>query len=173
MPLTYVAIQTITVGAGGQSAITFSSIPSTYTDLLLIASLRDERGDASVTDTKLTFNGTTTGYNLKTLIYAANSVSNANVSATSSITAIYENSDLAVANGFSPISIYIPNYTSSNNKAVNAESFSVNNNSTVYGAITTGLWTNSAAVSSITLAPAVAVNYKQNSTATLYGIKNS
>jgi len=43
MPLTYQKIATVTVGAGGASNITFSSIPQTYTDIKVVVSARTDR----------------------------------------------------------------------------------------------------------------------------------
>ncbi len=41
MASTMVALQTVTVGAGGSASISFSSIPQTYTDLKLVISPRN------------------------------------------------------------------------------------------------------------------------------------
>ena len=38
MANTMKALQTVTVGAGGAATVTFSSIPQTYTDLILVVS---------------------------------------------------------------------------------------------------------------------------------------
>jgi len=58
---TFVKIATVTVGAGGATSIDFTSIPSTYTDLQLFASLRDNTS-ATGKDYKIEFNGVTTAY---------------------------------------------------------------------------------------------------------------
>lgn len=52
-----------TYSAGATSAITFSSIPSTYKHLRLVARLRDNRTGAPYSSTALSFNGTPTGTN--------------------------------------------------------------------------------------------------------------
>ena len=44
MANTYIKIASNTVGSGGVSSITFSSIPQTYTDLVIKASVRTSRG---------------------------------------------------------------------------------------------------------------------------------
>jgi len=46
MPNTMTLIASSTVGAGGSTAITFSSIPSTYTDLVIKHSLRNNLASA-------------------------------------------------------------------------------------------------------------------------------
>ena len=43
MPVTYKPIATVTVGAGGAASIDFTSIPGTYTDLLVLISARSTR----------------------------------------------------------------------------------------------------------------------------------
>ena len=53
-----VAIQTVTVGAGGASSIEFTSIPQTYTDLKVVFSVRDATNNNGVV--KITFNGSAT-----------------------------------------------------------------------------------------------------------------
>ena len=55
MANTYTLIASNTVGSGGAASISFSSIPSTYTDLLVKISTRDNTG--SFNDMLLTFNG--------------------------------------------------------------------------------------------------------------------
>jgi hypothetical protein len=62
---------------GSVANITFSSIPSTYTDLVLDCSLRSDRaGDSD--GTKLTFNGSTSGYTFKILYGSGSSTQNRN-----------------------------------------------------------------------------------------------
>ena len=41
MALTYTALASVTVGSGGAANIEFTSIPGTYTDLVMLVSLRD------------------------------------------------------------------------------------------------------------------------------------
>ena len=49
MATTYKAISTVTVGSGGAASITFSSIPATYTDLVLkISGRHDTSSDQGI-----------------------------------------------------------------------------------------------------------------------------
>ena len=59
---TYVLINSVTVGAGGASTIEFTSIPSTYTDLLLYCSVRDSATSTGVQNLYITYNSNTSGY---------------------------------------------------------------------------------------------------------------
>ena len=50
-------IAQIEVPSGGQASIEFSSIPQTYTDLLIVHSLRSNRADATGDNLKMSING--------------------------------------------------------------------------------------------------------------------
>ena len=174
MANTLIPIATVTVGSGGASSIEFTSIPGTYTDLLIKASLRDTRTDSPVTDVALTFNNSGTGYSMRMIYGDGSSAGSASSSGASRITGFYENTNQTTSNTFSNIEIYIPNYTSSNNKSVSIDGVTENNATTIYSSLVAGLWANSSVITSIKLVPAVgSLSYVQYSTATLYGIKNS
>ena len=168
MALQLFKIADVTV-ASPQSSIEFTSIPSGYTDLLVFLSCRGTDTGTGANDGRLTFNGSSSGYSSRLLYGIGNAVG----SASNSGTYMYWIGG-AVAGGhtastFSNCSIYIPNYTSSNNKSVSSET--VNENNGTYGSqsMTAGRWSNSAAITSITLT----LDYNSfatNSTATLYGI---
>ena len=168
MAATYEAIATVTVGSGGAGTVTFSSIPQTYTDLLIKVSAR---GDANFPNQsyEIRLNGSTSNASGRR-IYGNGA------SAASDTTAYIEGvGATATASTFSNDEIYIPNYTSSNNKSVSIDNVSENNATTAYAVLEAFLWSNSAAVTSIDL---VALNagsqeFVQYSTFTLYGIKNS
>ena len=174
MANTYIAIATVTVGSGGAANITFSSIPQTYNDLKLIFSLREAASNGVV---KVTFNGSTTGYSAKQLVGAGGSGVSSNNNYTGGGT-FWGAEGTSVISGFtdstfSNCEIYIPNYTSSNNKSISADSVIENNASVSYVSLSAGLWSNSAAITSITIVQYTGNNFVQYSTATLYGIKNS
>ena len=169
-----VAIQTVTVGSGGAASIEFTNIPQTYTDLVIKASLRDTRTDSPVTDVALTFNNSATGYSMRMIYGDGSSAGSASSSGASRITGFYENTNQTTSNTFSNNEIYIPNYTSSNNKSTSIDGVTENNATTIYASLVAGLWANSSAITSIKLVPAVgSLSYVQYSTATLYGIKNT
>ena len=74
------------------------------------------------------------------------------------------------ANTFSNNSIYIPNYTGSNNKSVSVDSVYENNATTAGQHLVSGLWASSAAITSVKLTEGFGNNWVQYTTATLYGI---
>ena len=174
MATTYEAIATVTVSSGGAANIEFTSIPATYTDLKIVLSGRTDR-TASAEELSIRVNGLTTGIYSSKLLYALSS-GPASASQTSA-TSLYGGSipaATATSNTFGSLELYIPNYTSSNNKSMSYESVSENNSTSVYelwiGAFLAGT---TATISSINIYPANGGSYVQYSTATLYGIKNS
>jgi hypothetical protein len=168
MANTYEAIATVEVGSGGAANIEFTSIPGTYTDLVVYFSVRNSAG---VIDTNIQFNGSTANLSDRYLYGTGSAVGWG--SSASSIEMIGMTKSTWTANTFGNVFIYIPNYTSSNNKSISVDSVNENNDTEAYAMLTAGLWSNSAAITSIKLLPASASNFVEHSTATLYGIKNS
>jgi hypothetical protein len=168
MPSTYTLISSNTVGAGGVSSITFSSIPATYTDLVLLMSLRQDGAGSNV---RYAINGATTGYS-ESLLYGSGSVVGATTASTSYFNLVYTNGSGETANLFGNLQTYIPNYAGSQLKPIGVESVYENNSTGATQALTAQLWSNTAAITSITITPAT-TNWIQYSTVYLYGIKNS
>jgi hypothetical protein len=168
MANTFELIASSTVGSGGVSAITFSSIPSTYTDLCLKVSAR---ADASTVAMIATFNGSTSGYSNKRLYGTGSSVASDSY-LTTGIICVLCNDSTYTANTFANGEMYIPNYAGSTYKSASLDGVSENNATTAYAMLTAGLWSNTAAITSITLTP-TSGNVVQYSTAYLYGVKNA
>lgn len=170
MALTYVAIATTTVSAaGGASSIDFTSIPQTYTDLCIALSARSLRA-ANADFPQIQFNGSTTNLSARYL-YADGSAQ----SFTDTAIYGYISANNTTASTFGSVSYYIPNYTSSNNKSVSVDTVGENNsasNGAWTMALVAGLWSNTAAITSIKLVN-LNNNFAQYTTATLYGISNS
>jgi hypothetical protein len=162
-------IETVTVGSGGQASITFASIAADYTDLKLVVSARTNRTSNAEDSLVLTFNGVTTGYSLMSLY------GNGSTEAASSYTAdgafrLVAATNYATANTFGNSELYIPNYASSVAKSFSMDAVSENNATEAWQFITAGLWSNTAAITSITLDPLVGTTILEHSTASLYGI---
>jgi hypothetical protein len=169
VPNTFIKIASVTVGSGGASTISFTSIPSTFTDLCLKISSR-ESGGAGL---NFTFNGVTTGYN-DIELYTNNGTSAASYarSGNAGFWGI-DNSSSTTANTFGNSQIYIPNYAGSTNKSYSADGVAENNAPTSWMALDAGLWSNTAAITSIGLSPITGTLWNQYSTAYLFGIKSS
>jgi hypothetical protein len=153
------------------ATVTFSGIPSTYTDLLLVCSSRSARGTFYADNVSLRFNSSSTGYSDRVLEGASTAATSyANTSA-AQITAGYSTTSVTTADTFASTSIYIPNYAGSTNKSVSSESAVENNSSAAaqaYIIASAGLWSNTAAVTSIDLFGVA--NFKSGSSFFLYGI---
>ena len=154
--------------SGSVSSIDFTSIPSTYTDLVLEYSLRDTSASWVA---YFTFNGSGTSYSSKTLGGSGSSVySNSGGSTKIELMSVVTG---ATANTFSNGSLYIPNYAGSSNKSISLDGVTETNSSTAYMQLTAGLWSNTAAITSISITPAASYSFLQYSTAYLYGVKNA
>jgi hypothetical protein len=168
MPANYVLLEKITVGAAGASSVTFSSIPQTgYTDLVLKASTRDDRNDTG-NHILVSFNGSTSSFSSIGLYGSGSTAASFNSIARTTGTI---NSLGNTSNTFSNNEIYIPNYTGSFNKSYSADSVRETNAADQNQIqLTAGLWSNTAAITSITLTPNVTANIIANSTFYLYGV---
>lgn len=159
-------IQTVTVGSGGATQIEFASVPSTYTDLLLVISARS----GSAGDTLwMRFNSDeSNACTTRWLVGDGSSVSSGNSGGNTFIRlgTITSND---TANAFNNFQVYIPNYASSAQKIVSADAVNENNSSTAYQRITAGLWPVTTAISNIKISNNGA-SISQYSTASLYGI---
>lgn len=169
MAITYVVISNVTVGSGGASTIEFTSIPQTYTDLILKISARNnDTGGAG--NILIGFNNSTSNF---ANIYLQGSGSSTGTGSVARMIGDMD-TDAETANTFNNIDVYIPNYTSSNNKSFIADSAMENNSTTAYIMLTANTWSDSSSIASIQITNRTAgKNFKQYSTATLYGIKNS
>jgi len=172
MANTYTLIASNTVGLLGSATITFSSIPSTYTDLLIKSSARTDRVN-TVDYYKLKFNGTATSYSERSLNGNGSAAASENNNSTSYGFNYAIDAATATTSTFSNAEFYIPNYAGSNNKSYSTDAVTENNAATAYAAFTAGLLSNTTAITSITLESANAANFVQYSTFYLYGIKNS
>jgi hypothetical protein len=165
MATTYSLISSVTVGSGGTGTIEFSSIPATYTDLVVNLSGRCDADDFNV---YLRFNSSTSNYTqirLQGTGSAAESATDTNIlmlSTRSSYT----------ATTFSNGAAYIPNYAGSTNKSVSIDTVTENNATVNRNILNAGLWSDTTAISNIKLVSATG-NFVQHSTAYLYGISNA
>lgn len=170
MANTYQLINSNTVGSGGVSSVTFSSIPATYTDLKVVASARTNASNAYNDWIVVSYNGSTTSLSFRELEGIGTSAASYSGSSGLAMTA---NTSAHTANTFSNADLYLPNYAGSNNKSYSADGVTENNGTDSHQTILAGLWANSAAITSIALTPNSGTLFVQYSTFYLYGIKNS
>lgn len=171
MPTTYKLISKVTVGAGGAASIDFTSIPATYTDLVVLLSARSNRG-ADSDPINLEFNGSTTNDTSRDLEGDGSSAYSGTAGGSQTEIARIPGSN-ATASTFGNALIYVPNYLSSNNKSSSGDAVTENNGTTAFAKLVAGLWSDSAAITSVKLISQTGNSFVQHSTARLYGIKNS
>jgi len=164
-------INTVTVGSGGTSTITFSSIPSTYTDLCLKLSLRN----SSANDRRIIFfkfNGVTSGYNDRSIRAFNGVVASQTDNGGNTSFAVWDMPAAnATASTFSNVELYIPNYAGSTSKSISADGVGENNGTSgAIAGLTAALSTVTSAISQIDIFGDGTGNFVQHSTAYLYGI---
>lgn len=176
MATTYEAIATVTVGSGGASSIDFTSIPQTYTDLVVKASIRSNLAQSYGDWISVRFNGnsssTYTTKRLRTNPTSSTVTSDGDTNYTQLVQGQAASAN-ATASTFGNTEFYIPNYAGSSNKSVSSDFTPENNDSNIIRGIAAGIWANTSAITQVTLIPQDGTSFNQYSTATLYGIKNS
>jgi hypothetical protein len=172
MANTFIKIASTTVGSGGASDITFSSIPSTYTDLVIYLSGRYSNAGSQATLWISQVNGSSSNLSNR-WFRASGSGTFTSTDASGGIYVGQVNCSGSTSSTFTNISIYIPNYAGSSNKSMSIDAVQENNQVEAYMSMTAGIWSNTSAITSITLDPDGANSFAQYTTATLYGIKNS
>lgn len=152
------------------TSVTFSSIPSTYTDLIIKLSARK---DNTNTLFYVRFNGDSS-----TLYSETSLIGDGGGGETSSGTSgvAQWNPRIALSNEssdtFSNSEMFIPNYTASQDKVGNTTDVTENNGTTAYQEMSAQLYRSNTAISSIEFST-VSGNFVSGSSFWLYGIKNS
>ena len=158
----------VVVGSGGQATITFTSIPSTYTDLVLLTSIRTSSTPSGAVT--ISFNGSSASMTTRAIY--GNGSSTASYSASNSLGGLV-NISTTTSSTFANSQLYIPNYAGSTNKSSSMDGVSENNATGANQFLNANLWSNTAAITSITLTPEGGDNVAQYSTAYLYGVSNA
>lgn len=171
----YESISTVTVGAGGTSTITFSSIPSTYKHLQIRLIAQTNRSSASGDFMTLRFNSDSgTNYNGHYL-GGNGTTAVAGVQGNANVMYVERVSCSTQTNIFGAIVMDILDYASTNkNKTARwLGGYDVNGDaSTTNLQFGSGLWINSSnAITSITLNTGAGTAFNANSQFALYGIK--
>jgi hypothetical protein len=167
-------IQSVTVTASTAAAIEFTAIPGTFDDLAVFLSTRvSTTGGDGTESLLLQFNGDTgSNYSWRRVRGDGSGAASTSGTSVTAMTIGYTNAAAATASTFGNGLIYIPNYAGSTNKSVSSDTVSENNATAAYQAFIAGLWSSTAAITSIKIYQASG-NIVQYSTATLYGIRKS
>lgn len=168
--MTYgVLLSSVTVGAGGASSIDFTSIPGTYTDLVIVASTR---AVGNYDFSQIRFNSSSSAvYSYRYIRGTGSSAVSSSASTQTELAYFDQVPSGATANTFSNNILYIPNYAGSTNKTVSWESMNENNATAAESKMSAGLWANTSAITSISIAPYGALTtYAQYTSIYLYGL---
>lgn len=163
MALQIYKIASIEVGSSGSSYLEFTSIPSGYTDLKIELSCRN--GNSSGGALALTLN--TVGASI-IRIYGNGNASKGSDTYAPDGSGMTTTTGFA-ANSFASNTFYIPNYTSSTQKAVSIDGVQENVATDTYMMMFANLVNTTSAVSTIRITPSGST-FGQYTTATLYGI---
>ena len=177
-PTSYESIATTTLTTTA-ATVTFSSIPATYTHLQLRCSIQSDRATYGMDVLRMRINSDT-GSN-----YAAHDLrgdgSSANLGSSSSQTSITSaGSGIGTTTGstFGAVIIDILDYANTNKYTTLRTLAGVDFNGVISGfggqaMLDSGLWMNTAAVTTIVFEPVYGTNFTQYSKFALYGIKGA
>lgn len=174
MATTFTKIATVDVGLLGASSIDFTSIPATYTDLVIKLSGRSSRVN-SEDYLKVAFNSDTTNGNYTgRFLYGTGSGTGSETFTSAGTDRFVGNSNgtTTTSNTFSNLEVYIPNYAGSTSKSYATDSVLENNATSAPIQLIAGRWSGTSAITSISIATAFG-SFVQYSTATLYGVSNA
>jgi hypothetical protein len=155
---TYTQIATNTLGSAA-SSVTFSSIPGTYTDLIIASSIIS---NSTSNDTKVQFNGDTNSNYSMTRMYGEASATGSDRSTNATSMHLGRNSTTVTPNIF-----HIMNYsnTTTYKTALGRSGFA-----TGIVLANVGLWRSTSAITSVTILITGGDTFSANSTFSLYGI---
>jgi hypothetical protein len=161
---TYEAIATTTL-SGSTSSVTLSSIPSTYTDLIVVFVF----GIASGDDILLRFNGDSGSNYSSTRLWGdgTSALSNRTTSTSGIQPRTPANQATTVTTSWR---INIMNYA---NTTTNKTTLGRYDYASGFAETDVGLWRNTAAINSIGIFSANNFNFSSGSTISLYGVKNA
>ena len=166
MPNTYVALATQTLGTA-TSSVTFNSISSSYTDLVLITSAKNNTG--AQYRLQLSFNG-----DRSTSVYSVTKLTGNGSTAVSSRVSNATYGAILIgtigSTNFDNVITHIMNYS---NTTTNKTVLSRGNETAAEVNAEAGLWRSTAAITSLTLDLEGGINFVAGSTFSLYGIANA
>ena len=170
-PTAYDSIATTTVGAGGSSSVTFSSIPATYQHLQLRWIARSDRA-AAQDFVDIRFNSDTGANYAAHLLYGdgATASAAAYVSNTSA-GVIFMPASTATASVFGTGVMDILDYANTNKYKTTRILGGTDINGSGRIVLGSGVWMNTAAVTTLTIITDNASTYSQYSSFALYGMR--
>ena len=171
----YDALSTVTVPSGGVASITFAGIPNTYKHLQIRGLMRNNAGTSGLEFIRARINSDSTSGNYYAhYLYGSGSVTvgTATAGTTSGFNCGFSASNTNTADTFC-VSIFdfLDYANTSKNKTMRSLTGADFNNSSGGLALFSGLWMNTAAISSIEISSSVGTGFVQNTTLSLYGVR--
>jgi hypothetical protein len=166
--MTMKLIETKTLGTAAAS-INFTSIPQTFTDFLVLGSLRanNDPDGGAYGSASFSINGSTANITNRFLVGNGSVLFTGSGSAINITTTGSANTE----NTFGNFSLYVTNYSGSVAKLISLDVVTENNASTAYPGMQSGLFNSTSAITSIGFtANGAGGNFLANSTISLYGI---
>jgi len=170
----YESISTVTVGSGGTSSISFTSIPATYTHLQLRMLGKTSSSDNG-SGISIQLNGSSL-----TSIHRITGSTGGSVGAqygANSIICYFPCSATGIDSMFGASVLDIVDYTNTNKKKTTRTLWGYTNNGVAGGldfiGVHSGFWDNTAAINSITLTAESSRTFNEYSSFALYGIKGA
>ena len=171
------SISTVTVGAGGQATITFSSIPSTYKHLQVRAISRTNRGTFGIDSILFRVNNDAgSNYSKHALYGDGSSATSINDLSSTGFDISACTSTTVPTTTVGVMVVDILDYTNTNKYKTIRVLGGVDLNGTIGGvggriSLLSGNWRNSSAISTITMTPIYGTTFVQHSQFALYGIR--
>jgi hypothetical protein len=155
--------------------VSFTSIPSTYTDLLLEANIRTSVGGGAFATVYVNFNNDYSSiYSYTYLQGFSNAVYSSRSSSQGGAAVMIMNTSTATSNTFGSNQLYVTNYAGTTFKAATATTSCPTNTSNYEAWQAAMLYRSTAAVTSVYMdSYNSSIKFTAGSTFTLYGIKNS
>lgn len=164
-------IETVTVGSGGASSISISSIPGTHTDLLVCVSARSSSSlGIGAVAFNLAINGSTADKTFRRLYGGGNSYGS-DTPSTSARGGSAVPTSQATSATFGNVSYYFANYSSTTSyKAISLDGTTENNSTSYEIDLASLLWSSNAAITSLTFTNSDGSSFVQGSSISIYGI---
>ena len=176
MAPTYKLIASNTLSSSAAS-VTFSSIPATYTDLILRISARLDSAQAADSMRIIINDDTNDNYSITYLQGNGSAASSARESGTGSggrrILAPYIPAATSTANTFGSHELYFPNYTSTSARPVGQFGVQETNATAALLAVSANLYRGTSAISKFQIFDVGGSNFVSGSSFFLYGVKSS
>lgn len=168
----YESIATTTVGVGGSASITFSGISGSYSHLQIRGNVKSNRASGINDGIVVQFNSDTGTNYTRHRLFGDGSTAQAGANTAQNGSLLYAGSGaLTGTSVFGAFVMDLIDYSNTNKYKTMRSLDGVDGNGSGYVALDSGLWLNTAAITSVTFTPQSGTLFTQYSSFALYGIK--